>query len=170
MHAFPLWLQAAAENMQVPGPTSAVEAAFQELLAFDQPPTFRTTLTHMNSSCLCPSPHLPPAATQPAGGDETLGRETPIPLGAASHPVTQGPGHRLGSCWCCGSDRCLCRCCRLRCRCCRTTGPSSQSRRSPSWNVSPACRVCALAAPTSCRSANTSTHKHWRGGSVWVRD
>lgn len=64
---------------------------------------------------------------------------------AACEQATKDLGERLGSGWGSGSEGSCC-----------PTQQSSLSLKSPSWNVSPACHVCALAVLTSCQSTHTN--------------
>lgn len=60
--------------------------------------------------------------------------------------VMQDLGVPLGSRWGSGNEGY-----------CFLTQPWSLSLKSPSWNVSPACHVCALAVLTGCQSTHTQT-------------
>lgn len=66
---------------------------------------------------------------------------------AACWQAMQDPGERLGS----GSGN------EGGCCCCCPTRQRSLSLKSPSWNVSPSCHVCALAVLTGCQSTHTQT-------------
>lgn len=58
-----------------------------------------------------------------------------------------------GSGWGSGSEGCCC-----------PTQQSSLSPKTPSWNVSPACQLCALAVLTSCQSTHKKHQSEVSGG------
>lgn len=132
--------------------------------------------TRMHSPVLRPSPHLPSTASRPPLPVENSREGDPrqrqtkrdmdgepgedavlLPpcrtAAAASWQATRDLGKCLGSGWGSGSEGC-----------CWPTQQSSLSLKSPSWNVSPACHVCALAVLTGCQSTHTQPSERGQRG------
>ncbi len=143
----------------------------------------------MHSSFLCASPHLPSTASRPPlpvksspGTNKQRKRRTSekraektesrrrgcglelVPpcccMVAACSPAKEDPRELLGFDLSSGSDGC-----------CFPRRRNSLSLKSPSWNVSPSCHVCALAVLTGCQSTHTQTSERGQRGytAEWSR-
>lgn len=121
-----------------------------------------TTQLPLATAFLCPPPstYLPSAAFRPplhVRNSKELCTANRQALQAALPPwcrctaaagwqAAEDPSEPLDSGWGSGTGGYCC-----------WTRRSSLSPKSPSWNVSPACHVCARAVPTSCQSAHVQT-------------